>query len=89
MINTVSAFQLGSSTVVTLPKNLGIKPGQKMKVKKMGDEIILKEERVDPIKTVAALAGGMNFKKAFGKSFTPGQLNKLYDEQYKKVLSGC
>lgn len=86
MMNTVSAFQLGSSTVITLPKYLGIKPGQKMKIKKIGKEIILEEEN-DPVKKVMTLSGGMNFKKAFGKSFTSGELNKLYDKQYKKVLS--
>lgn len=85
MIDTVSAFQLGSSTVITLPKNLGIKPGQKMKIKKIGEEIILEEEN-DPVKKVLTLSGGMNFKKAFSRSFTPNELNKLYDKQYKKVL---
>ncbi len=34
MTDIVSAFQLGSSTVVTLPKKLGIKPGQKLEIKK-------------------------------------------------------
>lgn len=87
MINTVSAFQLGSSTVITLPKKLGIKPGQKMEIKKLGNKIILEEEKINPVKKVVFLAGGMNFKKAFGKSLTPNELNKLYDEQYKKVLS--
>lgn len=86
MSDTVSAFQLGSSVVVTLPKKMGIKPGQKMKVKKIGNRIILKEEKNDPVSLVASLAGGMNFKVAFGRSFTPSELKKLYDGQYKKVL---
>lgn len=34
MSQTVQTFQLGTSTVVTLPKKLGIKPGQKLEVKK-------------------------------------------------------
>lgn len=34
MSQTVQTFQLGTSTVVTLPKKLGIKPGQKLEIKK-------------------------------------------------------
>lgn len=34
MVDIVTAFQLGTSTVVTLPKKLGIKPGQKLAYKK-------------------------------------------------------
>jgi len=34
MAQIVSAFQLGSSTVVTIPKSMGIKPGQKFEVRK-------------------------------------------------------
>lgn len=34
MSQIVQTFQLGTSTVVTLPKKLGIKPGQKLEVKK-------------------------------------------------------
>lgn len=42
MSNVVSVFQLGSSTVVTLPKELGIKPGQKLEVKKNKNVLIFK-----------------------------------------------
>lgn len=45
MTQIVSVFQLGSSTVVTLPKNLGIKPGQKLEVKKSKKGAILKLEK--------------------------------------------
>lgn len=34
MSQIVQTFQLGTSTVVTLPKKLGIKPGQKLEIKK-------------------------------------------------------
>lgn len=34
MADIVTAFQLGTSTVITLPKKLGIKPGQKLAYKK-------------------------------------------------------
>lgn len=42
MTQVVQAFQLGSSTVVTLPKKLGIKPGQKLEVKKSKNGLTLK-----------------------------------------------
>lgn len=85
MADTVQAFQLGTSTVVTLPKKLGIKPGQRLKFKKSKGKIIL-EEKEDIKIMIKKLAGGMNFKKAFGGKITPEQLNKIFDEQYKKVL---
>ncbi len=45
MSNIVSVFQLGSSTVVTLPKKLGFKPGQKLEVKKSKNGAVLKLEK--------------------------------------------
>ena len=45
MAGTVHAFQLGSSTVVTLPKKLGIRPGQELKIEKSKDKIILKPHK--------------------------------------------
>lgn len=45
MSDFVSAFQLGSSTVITLPKRLGIKPGQKLEIKKSKKGVILKLEK--------------------------------------------
>ncbi len=42
MTDIVSAFQLGTSTVITLPKKLGIKPGQKLEVKKSKNGAVLK-----------------------------------------------
>ncbi len=45
MADTVSVFQLGSSTVVTLPKKLGFKPGQKLEVKKSKNGATLKLEK--------------------------------------------
>ena len=45
MTNIVSVFQLGSSTVVTLPKKLGFKPGDKLRIEKTGQTIILEESK--------------------------------------------
>lgn len=45
MKNEVTAFQLGTSTVVTLPKKLGIKPGQKLEFKKTKNGATLKLEK--------------------------------------------
>lgn len=45
MNQVVSAFQLGSSTVVTLPKSLGIKPGTKLEIKKSKNGATLKLDK--------------------------------------------
>ncbi len=45
MTQIVHTFQLGSSTVVTLPKKLGIKPGQKLEIKKSKNGATLKLEK--------------------------------------------
>lgn len=67
MADTVSAFQLGSSTVVTLPKKLGIKPGQKLAVKKTKNGATLKLEKRKTLlevleETRGAWAGGTDWK---------------------------
>lgn len=82
MADTVQAFQLGSSTVVTLPKKLGIKPGQKLRIEKDKLKIILKAEKVKKSDIVDKLAGGLKFKK----HLTPTQLNKLFEKSYEKLL---
>lgn len=41
----VTAFQLGSSTVVTIPKGMGIKPGQKLTIKKSKNGTTLRLEK--------------------------------------------
>lgn len=42
MKDEVTAFQLGSSTVVTIPKSMGIKPGTRLQYKKTRDGLTLK-----------------------------------------------
>lgn len=45
MSNLVTVFQLGTSTVVTLPKKLGIKPGQKLEIKRSKNGATLRLEK--------------------------------------------
>lgn len=85
MNETVQAFQLGSSTVITIPKKFGIKPGQKLQVEKTGKKIILKEKKMTREKIhklVESLAGGLNLKK----DLTAEELDDLYEESYEKLL---
>lgn len=49
MSELVSVFQLGSSTVVTLPKKLGFKVGQKLAVKKTKNGVTLKLNRQESL----------------------------------------
>lgn len=49
MTQIVHAFQLGSSTVVTLPKKLGIKPGQKLEIKKSKNGLTLKLDKKESL----------------------------------------
>lgn len=82
---TVHAFQLGSSTVVTLPKELGVKPGQKLRIEKQGEKIILKEKKLsdtDAEKLVKSLSGKLKLKY----HPSPQELNKILNEEYEKML---
>lgn len=82
----VTAFQLGSSTVVTLPKGLGIKAGQKLEIKKSREKIILKrkrENREEEIrKLVKRLGGGLRLKP----NLTPEEINEELDRRYEEML---
>lgn len=67
MAEYVSTFQLGSSTVVTLPKKLGIKPGTKMEIKKSKNGATLKLEKKESFRnllkrTQGAWAGGTDWE---------------------------
>lgn len=81
MQQIVKVFQLGSSTVVTLPKQLGVKPGQKLSIKKTGGKIILKNEKLtteDIAKLVDKLSGGLKLTK----HPTPEEFNKVLENEY-------
>lgn len=81
MNQTVQAFQLGSSTVVTIPKKFGIKPGQSLQMEKTGKKIIMKQKKMTQEqvhKLIESLAGGLNLKK----DLTAEQLDDLYEKSY-------
>ena len=82
MTYIVQTFQLGSSTVVTLPKKIGIKPGQKLQIKKEGKKIILNEEKLSEVeveKLVKKLSGHLKL----GRHLNAEELDRLYEESYK------
>ncbi|MBI4036208.1 AbrB/MazE/SpoVT family DNA-binding domain-containing protein [Candidatus Daviesbacteria bacterium] len=87
----VTAFQLGSSIVVTLPKELGIKPGQKMKIEAKQGNIILKRKkknREEEIrKFVRSLAVGLRLKSNLTPEEIKEELDRRYEERYEKMLS--
>lgn len=85
MIYTVQTFQLGSSTVVTLPKGLGVQPGRKMSVTKKGKQLILKEEKLNE-KEVEKLVKKLSGALELDYHPTPEELNKALDEEYGKLL---
>jgi antitoxin component of MazEF toxin-antitoxin module len=58
MTQIVQTFRLGTSTVVTLPKKLGIKPGQTLEVKKTKAGISLKLDRKATLLEVLEKAKG-------------------------------
>ena len=82
MTNTVQTFQLGSSTVVTLPKNMGVRPGQKLQITKEGKKIIMKEEKLSEVeveKLVKKLSGHLKLNRHLNAE----ELDRLYEESYK------
>lgn len=81
----VTAFQLGSSTVITLPKSLGIQPGQRLQIKREKKQVILKERKMTEEeigKLVKRLSGGARLKK----DLTPEEINKELDRRYEEML---
>lgn len=85
MKDEVTAFQLGSSTVVTLPGHLGIKPGQKLTIKKDKKGIILKDKKMSEEeigRLVRRLSGGARLKK----DLTPEEINEELDRRYEEML---
>lgn len=85
MNGTVQAFQLGSSTVVTLPKKLGIKPGDKFRIEQSDKKITLEKEKMtkeEIVKLVKKLAGGARLKP----DLTPEEINQELDRRYEEML---
>lgn len=88
MRQVVQAFQVGSSTVMTLPKELGIVPGQKLQIAKVKRGVLVMPRKKSKMtdekaaRIVEKLAGGLNLKK----HFTPKEMNRVLDEEYESVL---
>lgn len=83
MNQLVRTFKLGNSTVVTLPKKLGIRPGQHLRIKKYKEKIELSPAGGNKSDVVNKLAGKLRLKH----HSTPDEINKIIDEQYEDVLS--
>lgn len=80
-----TTFTLGTSTVLTLPKRLGIKAGVKTKIRKVksGLNIQLKASPAKDkalardIALIKKLAGGNKSKF----TLTPDEMNSIYDKE--------
>lgn len=75
---TTTTFTLGSSTVLTLPKPLGVTPGIRAIIKKMRSGFVIKfaQSKIDrDIALVKKLAGGMKSSS----NMTPDEMNRVYD----------
>lgn len=82
MVYTVTVFQLGSGTVITLPKDFGLRPGQKLRVRKEKRRIIMVEKKLDAEEIARRHSGKLKLKY----DPTPEEFNKALDERYEKML---
>ena len=83
MNQTVQTFQLGSSTVVTLPKYLGIKPGQKLTIKKSKRGVLLQDKQLtgeEVEKLINKLSGTMKLKPGLTTRELKSELIRRYDD---------
>lgn len=85
MKDEVTAFQLGSSTVITLPKELGIRPGQKLKIKRGGKHLILKQKKITEHE-VRKLLNSLKVNIHLKSDITPEDLNAELDRRYEEML---
>lgn len=81
----VTAFQLGSSTVITLPKSLGIKPGQKMKFKKEKRGVLLKKRQMTEHE-IRKLLDSFSVNLHLKEGLTPEEMNEELDRRYEDML---
>jgi len=77
----LTPFTLGQSTVITMPKRLGINPKMRIRAKKSGQRVVLEiiDRQTEIEKSVALvkkLAGGHRGKF----NFTPDELNRRYEQ---------
>lgn len=81
MRDEVTAFQLGSSVVITLPKELGIKPGQKLKFKPEKGGLLLRKKKMSEAQ-IRKLVDSLKVDLHLKKNLTAEQLDDLYEESY-------
>lgn len=81
MEHIVTVFKLGSSTVVTLPKILNLRSGQKLGLKKEKKRIVLIEKRLDAAKIAREHAGNLSLKY----HPTIHEMKRMYDEEVYKL----
>lgn len=86
MQQTVKAFQLGSSTVVTLPKELGIKPGQRLKIKKLKGHVVLQKSILNREEEIRRLVKKLSGGLRLSKHLTPKEINEELDRRYEEML---
>lgn len=85
MTFTAQTFQLGFSTVVTLPKKLGIQPGKTLKFTQKRGGFNVKEEKMTE-QEVDKLIKRLSGKMLLDRHLNPDELNKALDEEYDKML---
>ena len=87
MAEYVSTFQLGSSTVVTLPKKLGIKPGTKLEYKKTKNGVNLeeKESLADILRKTQGLWADMDWEEYDRKEKERRKFELAAAEKMKKA----
>lgn len=88
LISISTAFILGTSTVVTLPKSLGITPGTRVtfskkpygiQMKKLQPARVSAQEKNETLKKkLQQLAGGL---EGFFTHVTPEEMTHAYDEE--------
>lgn len=86
MKDEVTAFQLGSSVVITLPKGLGIKPGQKLKIKKEKRGVLLRAQKMKE-SGVRKLLDSLRVNLHLKEGLTPEEMNQELDRRYEEMLS--
>jgi hypothetical protein len=84
---TVTAFKLGQSTVITLPKTLNIKPGTQLNLEKTDQGYkMTPHTKVQAQQDLATVQKGAGIFK--GPTLTLEELSQMYDEDtYGDLLS--
>ena len=86
-LGTVTVFNLGSSTVITIPKSLNLKAGTKMNITKHGSTITLEAQQTKTIKDSLSLLKKLSGSLTNSTTLSPKAAKKVYDEEvYSRLL---